>query len=116
MATQSWLSDWGLNIDQPAAWALLLLVVVVIAIILIWRHKRRPALNDSISVSANDERDLDALFPWPDEQASPPPFADDSIASHDATPKVGEAAVNDRAIGWRPLYPYIKHRRFTKWT
>src|SRR5215813_9950302 len=117
MATQSWLSDWPLNIDQPAAWALLLLAVVAIAfvIFLLWRRKRRPAFDSSISRNANDERDLDALFPWPDEQASPPRFADDPVRSRDATPQVGEAAVNDRAIGWRPLYPYIKHRRFTKW-
>jgi hypothetical protein len=119
MASQSWLSDWRLTIDQPADWALPLLGVVVIAfvIILIWRRKRRPAFDSSISQSTNDEKEypFDYQWPSPNEQASPPPFADNSIPSHDAIPKAGEPAVNDRAIGWRPLYPYIKHRRFTKW-
>lgn len=119
MASQSWLSDWRLTIDQPADWALPLLGVVVIAfvIILIWRRKRRPAFDSSISQSTNDEKEypFDYQWPSPNEQASPPPFADNSIPSHDAIPKAGEPAVNDRAIGWRPLYPYIRHRRFTKW-
>lgn len=119
MATQSWLNDWRLIIDQPPDWALPLLAVVVITfvIILIWWRKRRPALNCAMSRSANDEREnaIDAQWLSPNEQASPPPPADNSISSHDATPQDGEPAVNDRAIGWRPLYPYIKHRRFTKW-
>jgi hypothetical protein len=119
MVTQSWLSDWHLSIDQPAAWALLLLAMVVVALvtILIWRRKQRPAFDSSMSRSANDEKEYPFDSQWlsPDEQASFPPFADDSIASHDAPPKAGEQAVNDRAIGWRPLYPYFKHRRFTKW-
>lgn len=108
--TQSRLDDWLLNIDQPAGWALLLLAVVVIAfvVILIWRRKRRPAFDGSISRGANDEKEY-PFNDWssPNEQASP---------SHDAIPKAGESAVNDRAIGWRPFYPYIKHGRFTKWT
>ncbi len=119
MATQSWLGDWPPNIGQPPDWALLLFaaVAITLVIILIWRRRRRPASNCAISRSANDEGEnaIDAQWPSPNEQASPPPFADNSIPSHDAIPKAGEPAVNDRAIGWRPLYPYIRHRRFTKW-
>ena len=82
--TQSRLDDWLLNIDQPAGWALLLLAVVVIAfvVILIWRRKRRPAFDGSISRGANDEKEY-PFNDWssPNEQASP---------SHDAFPKAGE--------------------------
>jgi hypothetical protein len=113
-----WLSDWGLNLDQGGG-ALLLLAVAVIALVitLIWRRKRRPASYGSLSRSANDQSEIafDAQWPSPDEQALFPPFPDDSTPSHEATPPVSESAINDRAIGWRPLYPYIKHRRFTKW-
>jgi hypothetical protein len=28
---------------------------------------------------------------------------------------VPESAGDDRTSGWRPLYPYLKHRRFTTW-
>jgi hypothetical protein len=125
MATQSWLSDWLVNIDQSAAWALLLLAVavIVLVIILVWRRKRRPALDGSISHGANDASRIAFDPQWlsPGEQA-PYPFTDDWAPSRDATskadatPKAGEAAINDRTIGWRPLYPYIKHQRFTKWT
>src|SRR5262245_60617882 len=113
-----WFNDWPLSIDQPSAWALLLFAVVVITfvIISIWRRKRRPAFGGAISRSANDEKKY-PFDGWssPTEQTSTPPLADNSILSHDAAPKAGEAAVNDRAMGWRPLYPYLKHRRFTKW-
>jgi hypothetical protein len=119
MATQSRLDDWLLKIDQPLGWALLLLAVAIVAlaIILIWRRKRFVASRSAMSAGANNESEtaIDALFPWPDEQASFPPFAENSTPSRDAIPKVGDAAINDRAIGWRPLYSYIKHRRFTKW-
>jgi len=120
MATQSWLDNWPLNVDQPAGWALLLVALGAIAfvVILIWRRKRRPPFDSSISRSANDEKEYPSVDQWlsPDEQASFRPLADDPVPSRDATPQVGEAAVKDRAIGWRPLYPYIKHRRFTRWT
>ncbi len=51
-----------------------------------------------------------------------PRFTDNPISSRNSNPNAGEpakaisgGAVDDRAIGWRPLYPYIEHRRFTKW-
>jgi hypothetical protein len=113
-----WLSDWGLELDQPGGALLLLaLVVITLVTILIWRRKRRPASDSSISRNATSEREypFDAQWLSPNEQASLPPFADNSIPSHGVTPLASESAINDRAIGWRPLYPYIKHRRFTKW-
>jgi hypothetical protein len=116
-----WLSDWGLNLDQPGGALLLLLllavVVVTLVTILIRRRKRRAAFSSAMSRSANAESEypFDAQWLSPDEQASFPPFADNSIPPHAETPKATETAIKDRAIGWRPVYPYIKHRRFTRW-
>jgi hypothetical protein len=85
MEKLSWLNEW--RSYEVGACTLMLLIAALIAFI---THSRRRGLRSSSS-------DPNIRPGEPIEEAP------------------SGTTASDRAIGWRPLYPYIKGLRFTKW-
>lgn len=88
----NWLEQAGRWIGGAPAWALWAFSVAAVALIGLLLVLRRPS---------RSRQDRQPVAPAP-AGPQPPPTDQGEVAS-------------ERAIGWRPLYPYIAQRRFTQW-
>lgn len=126
MAKLSWLYDWQEIVAALPGWLLLLSVGVILAFtIIIVLLRRRHLVSNAASVNPASASNATREAEVPDflKQANPSSPPADPISLHGtdsendnpAKDATSASAIDDRAAGWRPLYPYFKDRRFTTW-
>lgn len=143
MPELTWFTDWHANVAALQPWLAPLLGVAVVAFALfgalVRRHARSGMRTSAMPQGRFDETGGSDVPEFLRQRAvHPPPQRPLSLSrtghdetSHDvvsaSTGGVHDAGDNaakdiasefggdDRTAGWRPLYPYLKHRRFTTW-
>jgi len=124
----SWIYDWQEIIAAVPGWLLLLPAGMILAFTVIMAQlRRRQLLRNAASVTAAaSARDVTREPEVPDfliQRTSASSPADCPMPSQETDSRHDEAAldstsvfaIDDRAAGWRPLYPYFKDRRFPTW-
>lgn len=120
----SWFSEWEAILVALQPWLLAVLGVAILALALLGalvrRHSRsskQAAAMKCTSTDVANESDVPDFLRQRAAYSVPAQPSPIHSPGHDDSGKdiASEFAGDDRAVGWRPLYPYLKLRRFTTW-